>query len=201
MTPRNPADTRGRILAAATRLFYRQGIRAVPMDGVAEEAGVTKRTLYYHFDSKDDLVVAYLRHVSDRVRGAHLDAATRRGHGPRERLLAVFDDLEERFQHEKFRGCPFINAAAELADSEPARAAAATHKEGVRKWFEGSLVELGVPDPEALSEQLMLLTDGAISTWLVRRDPRAARWARAAAAVLIDLAGGHPDPTTREETH
>jgi AcrR family transcriptional regulator len=158
------------------------------MDAVAEMAGVTKPTLYYHFDSKENLVVAYLEHASQHARASLLKTASHRQGSPMERLLGAFDDLEARLAHEKFRGCPFINAAAELADSEPTRLAAAAHKESVRAWFETQLTELGVSDVLGLSEQLMLLTDGATSTWLIRRDPRAARRAREAAVILLEAA-------------
>lgn len=201
MSPRDPEQTKARILEAAGQLFYRDGIRPVAMDTVAEAAGVTKKTLYYHFDSKDDLVVAYLQHMAERAHGALTKVASRRAGGPRERVLGLFEDLEGRLAHEKFRGCPFINAAAELATAEPARAAAARAKELTREWFESALVELGVADPAALSEQLMILTDGAIATWLVRRDPRAAARAREAADILLERAAPSRETTpTREVT-
>ena len=203
--PRNPADTRQRILNAAGQLFYRDGIRPVAMDAVADAAGVTKRTLYYHFDSKDDLVIAYLGHMGERLRGSMGKAAARRAGGPLERLLGVFDDLGVRLADARFRGCPFLNTAAELSESERVRAAAVAYKEDLRSWLEGQLAELGVHDPGPLSEQLMILTDGAIGTWLVRRDPRAAARAREAAAVLIQAAlrtppdaPASPDSPTKE---
>jgi AcrR family transcriptional regulator len=193
MTPRDPEHTRGRILEAAGRLFYRDGIRPVAMDAVAEMAGITKRTLYYHFDSKDDLVVAYLRHTGERLDASLTRAMSRRGGSAINRLLGLFEDLEARFAREEFRGCPFVNAAAELTESAPARAEAATYKERMRAWFEGMARELGARDPVALSEQLAILLDGAIAIWLVRRDPRAAARAREAALVLVQSA--LPTPT------
>jgi AcrR family transcriptional regulator len=193
VTARDPEQTRQRILEAAGRLFYRDGVRPVAMDAVAETAGVTKRTLYYHFDSKDDLVVAYLRHIGERLDASLARAMSRRGGSAMERLVGLFDDLEGRFARDEFRGCPFMNVAAELADSAQARAEAAAYKERRRAWFEGVVRELGVRDPVALSEQLLLLTDGAIAIWLVQRDPRAAARAREAALVLLDAAGGPRD--------
>jgi len=184
-SPRNPAETRQRILDAAGQLFYRDGVRPVAMDAVAEAADVTKRTLYYHFDSKNDLVIAYLGHMGERLRASMGKAAARRAGGPLERLLGVFDDLGVRLADARFRGCPFLNTAAELSGSERVRAAAVTYKEDMRRWLEGQLAELGARDPGPLSEQLMILTDGAIGTWLVRRDPQAAARAREAARVLI----------------
>lgn len=188
MRSRNPDETRERILEAAGQLFYRDGIRPVAMDMIAATAGLTKRTLYYHFDSKDDLVVAYLRHTSGRVCAALTKAGSRHGSDPMARLLGFFDDLAARLAHPKFRGCPFINAAAELSEADAARTAAAEHKESLRAWFEALLREFDVRDPVGLSEQFMLLTDGAIATWLVRRDPHAAQRAREAALILLHAA-------------
>jgi AcrR family transcriptional regulator len=195
MAPRDPEQTRGRILEAAGRLFYRDGIRPVAMDAVAEMAGITKRTLYYHFDSKDDLVIAYLRHTGERLDASLAQAMSRRGGSAIDRLQGLFEDLEVRFAREEFRGCPFVTAAAELTESAPARAEAATYKERMRAWFESMVRELGARDPVALSEQLAILLDGAIAIWLVRRDPRAAARAREAALVLIQLAIPTPTPT------
>ena len=195
MAPRDPELTRGRILEAAGRLFYRDGIRPVAMDAVAEMAGITKRTLYYHFDSKDDLVIAYLRHTGERLDASLARAMTRRGGSAMDRLQGLFEDLEARFAREEFRGCPFVNAAAELTESAPARAEAATYKERMRAWFESMVRELGARDPVALSEQLAILLDGAIAIWLVRRDPRAAARAREAALVLLRSAIPTPIPT------
>ena len=165
------------------------------MDAVAETAGVTKRTLYYHFDSKDDLVVAYLRHIGERLDASLARAMSRRGGSAMDRLLGLFEDLEARFAREEFRGCPFVNAAAELTESAQARAEAATYKERMRAWFESMVRELGARDPVTLSEQLAILLDGAIAIWLVRRDPRAAALAREAALVVVQSALPAPTPT------
>jgi|CXWL01.1.fsa_nt_gi AcrR family transcriptional regulator len=185
MDNQSAPDTRTRILQAASRLFYSRGIRPVSMDEVASAAGLTKRSVYYHFASKDDLVVAYLRY---RDRGELRAAAMRRGTDPREQILAVFSELEGAFSNTKFRGCAFVNAAAEFGDSESVRAVATAMKETTRIWLEDLGRELGARDPRALSEQLGLLIEGSLATWLVRRDPAAAARARDAATVLLDSA-------------
>src|SRR4026208_1822147 len=106
-------DMKDRILETADRLFYLQGIRAVGVDTIAAEIGISKRTLYNHFPSKDDLIVAYL---SRRIRpGAGSDPP------PAEQILGEFDRLQRSFASGVFRGCPFVNAVAEL--KEPGHAA------------------------------------------------------------------------------
>jgi len=170
-----------RILAAADKLFYTQGIRAVGVDAIAEEAKVSKRTLYNHYPAKDDLVAAYLtarfRHVPPS------DAPAR------SQILGYFDRLEKMFAEGGFRGCPYVNAVTELGD----RKHAATHiavqfKEQRLAWYRTLLERMGARDPACLALQLQLLVEGAISAALVRNDPSVARAARAAAEVLLDAA-------------
>src|ERR1700682_1548619 len=116
-----------RILETTDRLFYGQGIRAVGVDTIAAEIGISKRTLYNYFPSKDDLIVAYL---SRRLRPAPPSALP-----PLQQILGSFDRLERTFASGVFRGCPFVNAVAEL--KEPAHAAhkiAFAFKEQRRTW-------------------------------------------------------------------
>src|SRR6266849_2846581 len=159
-----------RILAAADKLFYGQGIRAVGVDAVAAEAGVSKRTLYNYYPSKDDLIAAYLT-----ARFRHLapsDAPAR------EQILG------------SFRGCPYVNAVTELGDAKhPASGIALQFKEQRRLWFRALLERLDVKNPDALATQLQILFEGALASALVRGDPALARSARDAAAVLLDAAG------------
>ena len=171
-----------RILKTTDRLFYRQGIRAVGVDTIAAEIGISKRTLYNHFPSKDALIVAYL---SRRLRPTKAPAMP-----PAEQILAEFDRLERAFASHGFRGCPFVNAVAELG--EPTHAAnkiAVSFKEQRRTWFRDLLIQLDVADPDGLATQLMLLVDGAIAAALVRGEPKMARAAKEAARVLLTAAG------------
>ena len=184
MTKRTAAKLlmRERILEAADRLFYGRGIRAVGVDTVAAQVGISKRTLYNHFPSKDTLIVAYLSR-----RSAPLKPSER---PPVEQILGAFDRLELTFAGDGFRGCPFVNAVAELGD--PAHAAhriALTFKDERRIWFRDLLIRLGVAEPDALATQLQLLVDGAIVLALVRGDPQMARAAQNAARVLLRDAG------------
>ncbi|WP_421995771.1 TetR/AcrR family transcriptional regulator [Reyranella sp.] len=173
---------RERILATADRLFYEQGIRAVGVDTVAAEIGISKRTLYNYFPSKDELIVAYL---SRRLKPAPASDLP-----PAVQILGNFDRLERTFAEGVFRGCPFVNAVAEL--KEPAHAAnklAFAFKEQRRLWFRGLLVRLKVKDPDTLALQLQMLADGAIAAALVRGDPKVAVTAEKAARVLLAAAG------------
>ena len=170
-----------RILATADKLFYTQGIRAVGVDTIAAEAGVSKRTLYNHYPSKDALIAAYLM-----LRFRPLPPSDAPA---REQILGNFDRLERIFRETGFRGCPFVNAVAEMSDPRHAACRiAAEFKEQRRQWFRDLLVRIGAKDPDALSIQLQILVDGAIATALVRNDPSIARAARAAAKVLLDAA-------------
>ena len=181
-----------RILETADRLFYGQGIRAVGVDTIAAEIGISKRTLYNYFPSKDDLIVAYL--------SRRLKPAPPSDRPPLEQILGAFDRLERTIATGVFRGCPFVNAVAEL--KEPAHAAnriALAFKEQRRVWFQGLLERLGVEQSQLLSMQLQLLTDGAIAAAIVRGDPRVAAAAREAAAVLLKAAGVNPSSTGPSE--
>ena len=183
-----------RILETADRLFYDQGIRAVGVDTIADAVGISKRTLYNYFPSKDDLIVAYL---ARRLRPREISGAP-----PAEQVLGDFDRLERSFAAGAFRGCAFVNAVAEL--KEPGHAAnklAFTFKEQRRVWFRDLLLRLGVADPESLSMQLMLLVDGAIAAALVRGDPGMGRVAGESARVLLRAAGVAVDAIgTRPQT-
>ena len=175
-----------RILETAGRLFYGQGIRAVGVDTIAAEIGISKRTLYNYFPSKDELVVAYLsRHcIPPKTSDKPL----------LEQILHMFDWLERWFASGTFRGCPFVNAIAELSDAtHPGTQLAVAYKERRRLWVRDALSRLNVADPDALSTQIAILAEGAIIAALVRGDPAMAAAAKAAARVLL-TAAGVPDP-------
>jgi AcrR family transcriptional regulator len=169
-----------RILETTDRLFYGQGIRAIGVDTIAAETGISKRTLYNYFPSKDALIAAYL---SRRIRPITASDAP-----PAAQILAVFERLERTFVSRGFRGCPFVNAVAELGE-HPARAIAANFKEGRRVWFRDRLIELGIRDADGVATQLSLLVDGAIAAALVRGDVGMAKAAREAARALLRSAG------------
>ena len=183
MAPMSEKPTmKERILETADKLFYLRGIRAVGVDTIAAEIGISKRTLYNHFPSKDELISAYL--AGRFVKAPPSDKP------PVEQILGTFDRLERGFASKGFRGCPFVNAVAELgAQDRAVREIAIAFKESRRLWFRDLLAQLGVADAEGLATQLALLVDGSIAQDLVRNDPAMARAAKQAAKVLLANAG------------
>lgn len=186
-------DTRERIVAAASRLFYAEGIGRVSVDAVAEKAGVTKRTLYYHFQSKDDLIAAYLdaRDQPNLKQMAGWFAAAEGGLG--EKIAAIFDALARVARHPKWKGCGFLRTTAELAalPGHPAVKIGARHKAGFESWLSGEIAAAGVADAAGLAREILLLLDGAFSASLVHRDPTYFEAAGRAAAGLVALRTQH----------
>lgn len=190
--PRNADETRGRILDAANRLFYGEGIRGVGVDAVAAKAGVTKKTLYYHFKSKDDLVAAYLE-SRDQPNLALFAKWFDETQGPlSEKVEAIFHNVARSARHPKWKGCGFLRTAAELANlpGHPAVKVGAAHKKKFEAWLATMIEADGIEDAPALARQVVLLLDGAFSTTLIHRDPAYIEAAGRAAATLIDSASG-----------
>jgi AcrR family transcriptional regulator len=158
------ARTRERIIDAGADLFYAHGIRAVSADKIIERAGITKVTFYRHFPTKDDLVVAYLERRAAWERMVILGASEAAHGDVDETIRLVSDGIGQEACSAGFRGCPFINAAAEYADADhPVRKVVAEH----RAWFVSMLQKLtasiGIDDPDVAAE-LMMLRDGAMVT-------------------------------------
>jgi len=176
--------TRAKILETIDRLFYRQGIRAVGVDTIVAELGISKKTLYRYFRSKSEMIEAYLR---GRFRPLPVDSDK----PPAEQILSNFAWLERSLSSKKeYRGCAYLNALAELGDDErESRDLAASFKESRRLWFRDLLSKLDIDDPDTLATQLSLLIDGAYSAMLTRKDPSSTRAAIAAARVLLKNAG------------
>lgn len=178
--------TNVRILNAAARLFYRRGIRAVSVDEVAAEAAVTKVTVYKHYRAKDELLAACLHALDERFISWFTREVEASTEDPDQRLLAVFDVLDRWFHRRDFRGCAFINATVELANPEHvARSAVLAHKTRCRDYFRELAEAAGLPDADVVSDQWMLLTEGATITALVEGDLGAARKARAGGAAIL----------------
>jgi AcrR family transcriptional regulator len=188
-SPKPKPTMKERILETADRLFYLRGIRAIGVDTIAAEIGISKRTLYNHFPSKDALIRAYLERRFVQPRDSDKS--------PVEQILGTFDSLERRFASKDFRGCPFVNAVAEVGpENRSVRKIAVAFKESRRLWFRDLLVQTGVADPDGLATQLVLLVDGSIAQDLVRDDPAMARAAKEAAKMLLSGAGAKLDEPT-----
>lgn len=187
--PKTSDPTRDRILDAASRLFYAEGIRAVSVDAVAEAAELTKRTLYYHFKSKDDLVAAYLQ-SRDQPNLALFAKWFNAADGTiADKVEAIFTHLARAARHKKWKGCGFLRTAAELANmpGHPAIKVGSAHKKKFEAWLADVLATAGVEEPPALARQIVLLMDGAFSIMLVHRDASYVEAAGTAAAALVHL--------------
>jgi AcrR family transcriptional regulator len=184
---------RDRILQAAARLFYAEGIHAVGVDRVTAEAGVAKATLYQQFRSKDELVAACLQRRAEHWRASVAAPVLALPGSPARRAGAVFERLGEAFAAPGYRGCPFINAAAEYPGRDgPVAAAIAAHRAQVRGLFAELLTGVPAARRAALTDQLVLLYDGMMVGAQLDHGQAAARRARAAARQLLD--GSAPRP-------
>ena len=189
--PRDGRLTRSQILAAADELFYSRGLHAVSVDAIAEKTGVTKKTFYNHFKSKDELIGCYLeardRPTIDRFKewaGSEGNVA--------DRMARFFAKLARASQGPRWNGCGFLRATAELANMQghPALTAARTHKARCEQWLLDMVNEEGHADAETIARALMVLIDGAVSQILVHRD---AKYATSAGfAVRILMSKGQP---------
>lgn len=180
-------STRSRIIGAAEALFYEQGLRSVGVDAIAARAGVTKRTLYYHFESKDALIAAYLA-ARDAPTVERYRAWLGAGDRPLpERVTALFSALAAFAGRPRWRGCGFTRAAVELAGQpgHPAVVMAADHKKRFERWLAEELRGGGVAEPLSAARQLMILLEGAISQMLIHGDTSYALAAGEAAAAIV----------------
>jgi AcrR family transcriptional regulator len=188
-----------KILHAAARLFYGRGITAVGVDLIAREAGVTKKTLYDRFGSKEALVAAYLRERDERWRQWLTERVGASGTAsPYERVLLTFDALDLWMRRENPRGCGFVNAAAELPDARhPGRKVISEQKRWLRAFLRKLAVEAGAGEPDRLADELVLLHEGAtvLNGLHVVADPVAA--ARSMARDALDRAGCSAVPGSR----
>jgi AcrR family transcriptional regulator len=158
---KNGASPKEVLFATAARLFYERGYRATGVDTIAAKSGIGKMTLYRHFPTKDDLIVAYLWD-SDREFWEHFEANTAGAKSAKAKLLAFFAGLQAYAMTPACYGCPFLNVASEYPDVEyPGHRVALEHKRAVRERFRQLAEEAGAVEPEQLAGALMLLMDGA----------------------------------------
>jgi AcrR family transcriptional regulator len=180
-------SARQRILDSAYELFARRGVRGVGIDEVIENAQVAKATLYRHFSSKDELVLAFLQQREQLWTKDWVEAeARRRGSTPEEQLLAIFDLFHEWFQKSDFEGCSFINTLLEMNDPEnPLGRASAVHLENIRSILRTMAEETGLRDPEQFAHSWHILMKGSIVA-AREGDRDAARRAQAMGRQLIE---------------
>ena len=188
--PRDATKTRERIVKAAARLFYVEGIRAVSVDAVAEAAGVTKKTLYYHFRSKDELVAAYLESQDQPVLALYQKWYDETEGTVADRMRGMFGQFSRAAVRPKWKGCGFLRTTAELANfpGHPAVKAGARHKRRFEAWLKEELAKEGVADAASVSRKLLVLLDGSASVMLIHRDPEYVELAGEAAASIIESA-------------
>jgi AcrR family transcriptional regulator len=183
---RSEGGARQRILDTAYELFSRRGVRSVGVDEVVERAGVAKATLYRHFRTKDELVVAFLVRREQLWTREFVEAeARRRGSTPEERLLAIFDVFDDWFRRTDFEACSFINVLLELGPEHPAGKACILHLENIRAIVGRLAEEAGLRDVDSFARSWHILMKGSIVS-AAEGDRDAAQRAKAMAALLID---------------
>jgi len=179
-----------KVLQTAARMFYQQGYRAVGVDTLAAESGIGKMTLYRHYLTKDDLIVAYLKESNDFF-WSNFEHITKDAPTAREKLLAFFGSLQDYVQTPACYGCPFLNVATEYPETDyPGHQVALAHKQSVRERFRQLAGEAGAKKPDALADQLFLLMDGAYMASRMFGAENPAKHVAEAARILIDSAPG-----------
>ncbi len=187
------SDARERLLTAAYELFASQGVQAVGVEAIIEHSGVARQTMYRHFGSKQELVLAFLARREEMWTRGWLQAETaRRAQEPREQLLAIFDVFDEWFARPDFEGCSFINVMLEHPDPEhPLHRAAAAYLTRIRGFLEELAREAGIPDADAFARQWHILMKGSIVA-AGEGDREAARHAQQVARLVLDRATATP---------
>lgn len=181
---------RARIVEAAYDLFSRNGIQAVGIDAVISSSGVARQTLYRHFASKQDLVLAFLERRQQEWTIRWLEGeVTQRANDPKSRLLAIFDVFDAWFHREDFEGCSFINVMLEHPDpTDPVHRASVSYLAGIRGFLEGLAREAGIPDAQDFAREWHVLMKGSIVA-AAEGDENAARRAKRIGQLLLEDAG------------
>lgn len=182
-----PSDARQKLLEAAERLIYRGGITATGMDAIVKESGVSRKTIYSNFASKEKLVAQVLQERDERWMDWFV-RATSQSSSPKARLLSTFDALDAWFHTDDFNGCAFINAAGEIGDiDDPIRAIAKEHKIKLRNYLRQLAEASGAKNPDEMAAEFLILIDGAITVAKVLGNKQAAREAQQLAQKLFSL--------------
>ncbi|WP_428646380.1 TetR/AcrR family transcriptional regulator [Roseibium sp.] len=178
---------RDELVRKALAIFYRDGFHATGMDTLVAETGISKTTMFKHFRTKDDLILAVLRYRDETFRNWFFRRLDEVVAGPKDKLLAVFDILKEWFEEPEFRGCMFIKACAEFQNpGNPAHVQSVEHKRLLQQSLLKLAEDAGAKDPGLLSRQLIILKEGAIVAAQMGFDADPAGVAKQAAAELID---------------
>lgn len=186
--PQPPKSGRGRLVHAAVQLIYLRGFQSLGIDQVISAAGVTKSTFYKHFQSKDELLIEAIR-LRDQWETLAFKQAVQElvGNDPRAQLLAFFDVLDIWFNDPDFRGCQFINAAAEFPNPhDPVHEVAANHKRRARDGFRDLAAAAGVADPESFADQYTALVEGTLILRQIHGRNDAARVIKVAVEKLLN---------------
>ncbi len=185
------SEARQRILETADRLFYQDGIRAVGIDRIIAEAEVAKMSLYKHFPSKDDLILAVLKYREEKILEVFTAGMERHGKRTKDKLRAFFAALRDFFENPGFRGCAFQNAAVELADPlHPGTQFVKDHKRRFQEFLAGLVEESLGKGAAKVAPAVGLLVEGAIVTAVIQGSPDAVDVARDAALKMVAEAKG-----------
>jgi AcrR family transcriptional regulator len=180
------SDARQRIVETAERLFYAEGVRAVGIDRIIAESEVAKMTLYNHFASKDDLILAVLKFREEKVNGMFEKSIERHEKKGMDRLEAFFGALKDWFDSPGFRGCAFINASVELADADHAASQfSAEHKGRFHEMLTEIIAETKGAKAASMAPAIALLVEGAIVTAVMEQTSDSADVAKEAALALV----------------
>jgi AcrR family transcriptional regulator len=183
---RDSDKTRAQIVRAADELFYTEGLRSVSVDEIALRAGITKKTLYYHYRSKDELIAAYMDARSQPTLDRFKNWAGNQGNIA-ERMTRLFQRLGSQARSREWLGCGFMRVTAELANmpGHPALVVARAHKLAVQEWLRDGLIAEQWPEPDVLARTLLVLIDGTVAQLLMHRDPAYAEASVAAVQWLL----------------
>jgi AcrR family transcriptional regulator len=186
-------DARERLVTAAYELFSQLGVQAVGIDAIIERSGVARQTMYRHFASKQELVLAFLERREQLWTRDWLEAeVARRGSDPREQLLAIFDVFDRWFRAPDFEGCSFINVLLEHPNGEhPVHRAAVAYLAGIRQFLEDLARQAGIPDAQGFAREWHILMKGSIVA-AGEGDRQAAMRAKKVAALLLQSATQAP---------
>ncbi len=191
MIARSGPSKRDVLIETALRLFEAEGFRAVGIDRIVAEAGVAKMTLYHHFRTKDELILAAMRRKDERFRNWIVREVEKRSDTARGRVLAVFDALGDWYATPEFRGCPFLRVCGEFEEEcHPVRAAAREHAAMVRAFVASLVKAAGCADVDGVTDQMLVLITGATGEAQMGKGRDAAVVARRAAEAVLDRGMG-----------